>query len=408
MGGPQMHLGPRSAGNKSLLSYRAGHGITGYGGYCPSSESIPVPVKEGPSAMGEQGIHRERGQPPPITGEEVLGRESTYLATINKSTLAKPGCAPPGTKFLVQSVLEDAPPVPSQPFLGASLYQSSYVSPTRKDPMPFATSPFRRKPAYLAGSTYSGTFGNSMEMVHGQAWLENKPPKLVQTTFGTQWKEVVVHPEPDNFRSNYSYDFGTFGDGQAGRSLLDPRQQNQNATTAHMFAGSPKGFNRVPGYQGFLPTEKGGLVNADRIMRQSLDHDRPNPKDCRLFTLQQFPTAVPEAGLSRKYRPVDPYNIAQSGKGKTGTTTYFANHYLSSPENLALIAKKRAETKQFGSSMETKKFFTLGSLQQSENGLENAERFYRVVRPFEALPRIQPASIVTESGYKFSTYTSKV
>ena len=58
--------------------------------------------------------------------------------------------------------------------------------------------------------------------------------------------------------------------------------------------------------------------------------------------------------------------------------------------------------------METKKFFTLGSLQQSENGLENAERFYRVVRPFEALPRIQPASIVTESGYKFSTYTSKV
>lgn len=51
-----MHLGPRSAGNKSLLSYRAGHGITGYGGYCPSSESIPVPIKEGPSAMGAHGV----------------------------------------------------------------------------------------------------------------------------------------------------------------------------------------------------------------------------------------------------------------------------------------------------------------------------------------------------------------
>jgi len=49
--GGTMHMGPRSAGNKSLLSYRAGHGITGYGGYCPSSESIPVPIKEGPSAM---------------------------------------------------------------------------------------------------------------------------------------------------------------------------------------------------------------------------------------------------------------------------------------------------------------------------------------------------------------------
>jgi hypothetical protein len=56
LGGSKVHLGPRSAGNKSLLSYRAGHGITGYGGYCPSSESIPIPIKEGPSGMGAPGV----------------------------------------------------------------------------------------------------------------------------------------------------------------------------------------------------------------------------------------------------------------------------------------------------------------------------------------------------------------
>jgi hypothetical protein len=50
----------------------------------------------------------------------------------------------------------------------------------------------------------------------------------------------------------------------------------------------------------------------------------------------------------------------------------------------------------------------LGTLQQSENGLENAEKFYRVVRPYEGLARIQKASAVTESGYKFTTYTNAV
>ena len=51
MGESKVHLGPRNAGNKSLLSYRTGHGITGYVGFCPSSESIPIPVKEGPSSI---------------------------------------------------------------------------------------------------------------------------------------------------------------------------------------------------------------------------------------------------------------------------------------------------------------------------------------------------------------------
>ena len=60
LGGSKVYLGPRSAGNKSLLSYRAGHGITGYGGYCPSSESIPIPIKEGPSGMGAQGVSGDK------------------------------------------------------------------------------------------------------------------------------------------------------------------------------------------------------------------------------------------------------------------------------------------------------------------------------------------------------------
>lgn len=49
-----------------------------------------------------------------------------------------------------------------------------------------------------------------------------------------------------------------------------------------------------------------------------------------------------------------------------------------------------------------------GALQQSENGFTNAEKFYKLMRPYEGAARIQRPSITTESGYKFSTYTAKV
>ena len=51
--------------------------------------------------------------------------------------------------------------------------------------------------------------------------------------------------------------------------------------------------------------------------------------------------------------------MSKEGKGKAGTTTHFANLYLSSPENLAKVAKSRAESENFGGCMETRKFFTV-------------------------------------------------
>ncbi|MDB4339389.1 hypothetical protein N9995_00135 [bacterium] len=63
--------------------------------------------------------------------------------------------------------------------------------------------------------------------------------------------------------------------------------------------------------------------------------------------------------MGRSYRPREASNVSKEGKGKAGTTTHFANLYLSSPENLAKVAKSRAESENFGGCMETRKFFTV-------------------------------------------------
>ena len=240
-----------------------------------------------------------------------------------------------------------------------------------------------------------------MEMVHGQAWLENKEPRLVQSMYGSLWKEVIVQPNAEGFKSSYTQDFGLFGGGLPSKPARVPLDQSMEATTIHNFAGSPKAFKRVPGYGGFLPMNGGDPA----LLQQAEDHTQANTKNIRLFTLGQFSVHVPGTG---SYYPREADNVMKANKGKAGSSSYFANLYVSSPENLAKIAKTRAENENWGGTMETKKFFTPGALQQSENGNENSEKFYKLIRPYEGMARIQRPNAVTESGYKFSCYMNKV
>ena len=156
--------------------------------------------------------------------------------------------------------------------------------------MPFLSSPTRKKPSYLSGTTYSSSYDNAMEIVHGQAWLENKEPKTVQSVYGSLWKEVIV--QPADVVSSYAQDYGAFGGGTVGKTLHSPMDQSMGATTASLFAGSPKGFKRMPGYQGFLPAHPA----PEHIMSQTMDHDRKGTKDMQLFTLRQFQHNVPGTG----------------------------------------------------------------------------------------------------------------
>jgi len=90
------------------------------------------------------------------------------------------------------------PALPSQKFIGDSLYRSTFNSPSKNreqagdmewhdlpicmhfsrpahhsfvvlaGDIQFLSSPTRKKPAYLLGSTYSASYDNAMELVHGQ------------------------------------------------------------------------------------------------------------------------------------------------------------------------------------------------------------------------------------------------
>jgi hypothetical protein len=71
---------------------------------------------------------------------------------------------------------------------------------------------------------------------------------------------------------------------------------------------------------------------------------------------------------------------------------------MSDPGTLAALAHKRSQESFFGSKNGTATFFQGGQLSVSENGVKNAEAFYRLLRPFEGRPRVLIPSKTTDSG----------
>jgi len=203
--------------------------------------------------------------------------------------------------------------------------------------------------------------------------------------------------------TSYQADFGFFGAGISGQlPPLGDKGMSEQGTTRTLFAGTSKAFRRVPGFCGFMPAAHRN-IRSEVALDQALDnHDRPDPKACRLFTLNQYLLDIPGTVC---FHPKEAVNLMEPPKGRAGTTTTAVNAYLSSPDNLRRIAAARAGEAYFGASQETKKFFQGGEISLSENGKKNAERFYKLARPREGVPRVLRPSVTTDFGYRFGCYT---
>ena len=131
----------------------------------------------------------------------------------------------------------------------------------------------------------------------------------------------------------------------------------------------------------------------------------PSTPLCRLFHLNQYMLEIPGTSI---FQPIDASNLMGEKKGREGTATSYTNAIMSKPETLVALAKQRAEMKTYGSTQATKTFFQGGQLAQSENGVKNAEAYFRLVRPYEGLPRVLRPNETTESGYMYNCYMGKV
>ena len=208
-----------------------------------------------------------RGQAGWDLGQSDL--DSVYQSSIGRAIKAKarPMTVPPKGPAMPdedpgQSKDDSAAALPSSKFLARSTYSAGFCAPVenkrlQKDLlMPPSKNGLRKRPAFLSGSTYSGTYENSVEIYNGQGWMEEKHRKQGLAgikSYATPWREVVAQPSRGHFDTFYSADYGRFGDGQSGQMPKHPLGFSQMASTAALFHGTNKQYARVPGYTGFLP-----------------------------------------------------------------------------------------------------------------------------------------------------------
>lgn len=170
--------------------------------------------------------------------------------------------------------------------------------------------------AFMAGSTYSSTIDNAMEMMHGQGWMEEKHRKMLgkrQPGFGSKWKQVLYQRQPP--KSFYMTDYGSYGDGVANMLPSHPLGLSAAGSTADLFRGTNKAVGRIPGYTGLVPEEEASKANQNHAAGNF-----PDSKDCLLLTLQQFKLQIPGTSI---FEPRDAANLAKGPKGRVGTATHF-------------------------------------------------------------------------------------
>ena len=225
-----------------------------------------------------------------------------------------------------------------------------------KQPLP---PPARTRPAYMHGTNYSMTHGNAVEMAYGVGYLDNKPYNP-PVSYNEGFKEVTIQPR--DVYSSYMVDYGQFGHGVAGRLPDTPEGMIAASTTRELATGTTKQYLRIPGYGGHLPSDTRARHAAAQAFN---DHAHVDQKDCRLFTLRQYHLGMP-GGMG--FIPRDAANLMMEPKGRSGTTSHYANELVARPAVQARLAKKRAEAPTHGNAQETRKFFQGGALMDSENG----------------------------------------
>mmetsp|Transcript_47871 Transcript_47871/g.153404 ORF Transcript_47871/g.153404 Transcript_47871/m.153404 type:complete len:432 (-) Transcript_47871:77-1372(-) len=410
------HKGIIQGGNKSLLSYRSDIGIPGYTGFIPQDSGLLIPTKGSTSYTGRvvDPAHRERlasaGDAPRVsvyadsfkvahnayrrprregggywitddtggrgaTADAAAGSrkpftaKTTYQAEVQQSG-ATAASAHGKSAGLKATVCQYA--VARGGGAGASgglVYESEYTGMVVKDPLVGGR--------HAAGHPLPGTF---------QVQLFDDPPR-----------QKVLHrcafPKFDG-TTTYHTDFGTYGSDPLGKAARTEADMTRMATTAPFNLGTTKATSHIPGYSGFIAAS----MRNELARTQSEGHStRENAKTAMLLSaLDQYSRHRLPGYLG--HRPHAEQNIREAEPPTTLTTTGKSNHDVWKRKQPAVDNANFLRSNQG-----TMSFFTMGSVNVSDNGEANAQRYYHKCRPREGLPRIHYPSKVTVSGYPFAS-----
>ncbi|WIA39280.1 hypothetical protein OEZ86_005400 [Tetradesmus obliquus] len=423
------HQGPRTAGNKSLLTFRSDVGIPGYTGYTPGWCTVPIPIN---GSTQHTGKLPDDGDMLDATAKADLRSTASEYRSTYKADLSN--YHPPGRTgggFWFEERQRKAAGN-SPPFLSSTTYKSELLdgqataqqqlqqsqglnsnlvtynvardrrvqsaSPCLREQTLSSTTACTSKGELIGyKTTYATTTALAAEKAAGAKAAAAARP---MSCTGTERLRLAVMPNAGkplfHASSTYSRDFGSQGSDPMLRATAEPTQQTLAASTRELNDGTTRSCRHLPRYTGFIPA---AAVNEAAVQQAAGTSTRADAKAGMLpATLDQYSRSRLAHYTGYKPHAGAGATAVQPAHGPTAETTQgFANlqvlKYGPQPAHSrhAINSRKGLMT-----------FFTGGIESVSDNGEADAQKFFAKLRPLEGRMKTEAASTTNPSGAKFT------
>lgn len=196
--------------------------------------------------------------------------------------------------------------------------------------------------------------------------------------------------------SSYRRDFGEECSDPMERGAPAEKFMTRMATAKELSEGTTRNTNNIPGYTGHIAASK--YNRLAQAQSDAPDERIDNKKDMLLYHLDQYSRSrVPHY---TGYKPQDPRNITleQPSQGPTLLTTQgLANHFATRGG-----VPPVDNTYYLNSNTGVMDFFQAGKEAVSDNGIANAQLYYKTVRPGDGRFKMSQPSKATVYGQKFN------
>ena len=290
----------------------------------------------------------------------------------SSSPLSTRRSRPPGTRR------PDIAVTPSGELVG---YQTTYTKMVLDNPLTggsAAASGTKKSPTSSGGSAGKG----------GETRYRTMPSAMPPGMFGET--------------PSYRIDFGADGDDPMDRSAPGERFQSRLSTTRDLAEGTSRNTNNPPGYTGHTPASK--YHELARAHADAADERMDAKIDMSLYTLDQFSRSrVPHY---TGYKPQAPGNITliQPAQGPTKATTYGAGNHQATRNGVPPVDNTHYNNSHDG----CMQFFTSAGEFISENGLTNAQQYYKILRVGDGRFKVGIPPKSTPYGARFKDTNSLV
>lgn len=427
------HKGPNQAGNKSLLTYRSDTGVPGYTGFIPANVAIPLEPKnfKHTGKPVDQAFldSQTAGTVEPKFAGSLYNQ--TFLKGPNdtkpfskdgggywfgKRTLSqgRPFIASTTNRAEVQNAVETAEKqMACTQGLASTLagYEVARQRAASAEPV----SQSQRLDAY-DGTRRPATTATSKGQLVGyqttsQAMLvaDSLTPGSLSPTKGPAMEPRyatmprAMPPGMFGTASAYKTDFGEDGSDPMERSAPGERFQSRLATTRDLAEGTCRNVNHPPGYTGHLPASK--YHHLARAQADGADERMDQKQDMLLYSLDQFSRSrVPHCTYTKPQAARNITSFTQPSQGPTLETVYGLANHKACKNGVPPVDN----THFINSNTGILSYFHSGGEYISENGLANAQCYFKECKPGAGRFQMQSTDKTTAYGAPFKSANSLV